>query len=369
MLTSRVTTILLLFAGVFFTQCGSSRKNSLAKTSLQATITKEGFISCFENGLNAGGTAANCEASAIVYDGSKLLLANDKDMPDFRSAIFAYPISSNTFGTTQQPTYINNALLKKGSKYEDFARTPDSKYILLSTGFDRVRPGSNVWDNFNTILYWQAGDEAHPKVLTTKGHEGDSTSVSLRSIITAALTSDSFPNGAPYYKIEGLAATGNHLYFGIREEGKTYEQFRYKIKVLSVPYTIQNGIFQIGEQCTVAADININTVKPGTETIALSSIEYDPFHKRFLILTSFENGNQLGGYLWAATEKDLKANKLFLARNAAGQPIRFMHKSEDLAIINKNRIIVIHDDDRAILPVNGINRQPNQAAYSIVDFQ
>lgn len=360
---------LFLFAAVFFSQCSTSKKTSSTGTALQATISSEGFVTCFEKGLTVNNFPVNCEASAIVYDGKNLLIANDKDMPGTRSAVFSYAVKNDTFDTTQQPVYINNALLKKASKYEDFARTPDGKYILLSTGFDRVRLGSSTWDNFNTILYWKKGDEAHSKVLTAKGHETDSTSISLRAMLTAALTSDSFPKGAPYYKIEGLAATENKLFFGVREEGKSYEQFRYKIKILSLPYRIENENIKIDNACTVVADINIDAIKPGTEQIALSSIEYNPYLKRFLILTSYENAGQLGGYLWSATEKDLQENKLYLVKNPAGQPIRFTHKSEDLAIISKHRIIVVHDDDRATLPVNGIDRQPHQAAYSIVDFE
>lgn len=369
MLLNKIPGFFLLLSGLLLSQCSPSKRATTANTSLQASISKEGFFDCFEKNLTNGGKPVWCEASAIAYNGKKLLLANDKDMPGNRSSLFYWAYGNDFADTTQQPVYSTNALLKKASKFEDFAQTPDGKYILLSTGFDRVKPGSTDWDNYNTILYWIAGDEDHPKVLTGKGHEQDSTSISLRPIITQALTSKDYPQGSPYFKIEGLAATNKSLFFGIREEGSTFEKFQYKIKILEAPYTIINNKIVLGGDCKVITDINVDSIKPGAETIALSSIEYDQFQNRFLILTSYENKGNIGGYLWAATENDLRNNRMYTVKDANGKPIHFHNKSEDLAIINKKRIIVIHDDDRETLPVNGVVRQPYQAAYSIVDFK
>ena len=99
-----------------------------------------------------------------------------------------------------------------------FALTPDGRYIFLSTGFDRVKPGSTDWDSYNTILYWKRGDEVHPKVLSVNGT--DSTSVSFRQKISKALISPEFPEGAPYFKIEGLAVTNNTMYWGVHKMKK-----------------------------------------------------------------------------------------------------------------------------------------------------
>lgn len=359
--------MMALLSFLLFCQCSSSKKANSSRPVV-AAIVKEGFINCFEKDLSSGGKPVWCEASAILYDGNKLLLANDKDMPGNRSSVFSMLYTNDAIDTTTQPVYYNNPLLKKGSKYEDFAQTPDGKFTLLSTAFDRVKPGSNDWDNYNTILYWHPGDEAHPKVLTATGHENDSTSISLRPLLTAALQSNDYLQGAPYYKIEGLAATEKSLFFGIREEGTRYDSFHYRIKILTAPYKVQNDQIVLTGTCTQLASLNADSLQPDKYPIAISSIEYDPFNKRFLILTSYEQGTNLGGYLWTATENDLRHNQISAVKNASGQLIHFTHKSEDLAIISKKRIIVIHDDDRAILPVNGVVRKPYQAAYSVVDF-
>jgi hypothetical protein len=182
--------------------------------------------------------------------------------------------------------------------------------------------------------------------------------------------SPEFPQGMPYFKIEGLAATSNRLYFGVREEGKKFDDFKYKVKLIAVDYVINSGMVELQDNFRVFSDININAVPPYfKQPMGISSIEYDHFNNRFLILTSFENEGRIGGFLWSATEKDLESNKLTLVRDGRGNPVSFSNKSEDLAIINKKKIIVIHDDDRFLPVVGGHTREPHQAAYSVVEFR
>jgi hypothetical protein len=355
---------------IFLVQCSTSRKPSATgKTGhIQATITREGLITCFESGLSANGLPVWCESSAILYDGKNLLLANDKDMPDKRSSVFLWPFRDGFADTTWSVEYLTNPVLKNGKKFEDFALSPNSKYVFLTTGFDRVKPGSTEWNSYNTLFYWKTGDEKHPKILRKK--LTDSTSVFLRDRISSALSSFSFPNAMPYFKLEGLAATNNRLYFGVREEGKKFDDFTYKIKIISIPYSFRKGELELGREFTVVSDFNSTEALPSqTFPMGISSIEYDHYNNRFLLLTSFENGENLGGYLWTASLSDLKNNNLHLVRDERGEPLVFNHKPEDIAIINKNRVIIIHDDDRVKTSVSGKVRQPNQAAFSIVEFR
>jgi len=351
---------------LLFYQCKTSKTSTSPHPSPTASIIQEGFINCFEKDLSAEGKPVWCEASAIVYDGSKLLFANDKDMPDKRASLFYLPLQNGFIDSMQTPTYSENALIKNAKKYEDFALTPDGNYVFLSTGFDRVKEGSTDWDSYNTMLYWKAGNEEHPKVLSVNGT--DSTSVSYRQKISQALTSSDFPNGAPYFKIEGLAVTSNTMYWGVREEGKKYDDFKYKIKILAAPYTISNGKVEVGD-ISLLTDFNIPAINPSNETIAISSIEYDRFNNRFLILTSYENGDTLGGFLWTATLDELKQHRMNLVKDMQGRAIDFYHKCEDVAPISKNRVIVIDDDDRVVTKIGNEVRQPNQAGYSIVEFR
>ncbi len=362
----RLQPLYILLIALLCCQCKTPGISTLPHASSTALIIQEGFINCFEDGLAADGKPVWCEASAIVYDGSKLFFANDKDMPGATTSLFYLPLQNGLINTTQPPVYSQHPLIKKAKKFEDFALTPDGNYIFLSTGFNRVKEGSTDWDSYNTILYWKKGEENQPKVLSV--NNTDSTSISFRQLLSQALTSPQFPNGAPYFKIEGLAVTNTTMYWGVREEGNKYDDFQYKIKILSAPYHIANGYVSIGT-ISLFADINIPAINPSAERIAVSSIEYDRYNNRFILLTSYERDSVLGGFIWTATQEELKAHKMTLVKDLQGHPINFHHKCEDVAIISKNRVIVIDDDDRVITKTGNQVRQPNQAGYSIVEFR
>src|SRR4028118_566246 len=138
---------------LFFTQCRTSRninKPGPDGLSSQAGITREGFLDCFEDGLFANGLPVWCEASAILFDGKRLLLANDKDMPDNRSSVFYWGLKNGVPDTATQVSYLNNPIFKTAKKFEDFAATPDGRFVFLSTAFDRVKPGSSEWNGYNS---------------------------------------------------------------------------------------------------------------------------------------------------------------------------------------------------------------------------
>jgi hypothetical protein len=359
----------LVLVGLLFTlSCGPSRRASGSREKTTASITREGFFDCFEKGLTLGGQPVWCEASAILYDGKKLLLANDKDMPDKRSSISYWAFSKGFADTSTPATYQMEPLFKKAKKFEDFAFTPDRKLVFLSTAFDRVRPDGKDWDGYNTVFYWSSGDEKNAQVLTAGAP--DTTSVSLRAMISKTLASPAFPEGMPYFKIEGLAATNDKLYFGIREEGKKFDDFTYQFKILSVPYLLTDGRVTLNGSFSRFAEIDLKTLFPDLEKgMGLSSIEYDAYNKRFLLLSSFESPAKMGGYLWSATEAELQNNRINLVKDAEGKPLTFQHKPEDLTLISRKRLLIIHDDDRLVSKVGDRARQPSQAAYSVVDFK
>ena len=336
-----------------------------------ATIAKEGFIDCFQAGLQASGRELWYETSAVLYDGINLTLANDKDMPDNSAAVFYWAYSeTNMFAN--KPTYLTHNLLKISQKYEDFALTPGRTHAFLSTGFDRTKEGSNEWDGYNTLVYWKVGND--PKNIQPKAAHlavGEKFSMSLRNALSKALRSTEFPEAMPYFKVEGFAATQNKLYFGIREEGKKFDNFKYKAKILTVSYSFENDSLKISNNFETLADINIASLEPSLpKPLALSCIEYDATRRIFWVLTSMESETQENSaYLWWATESDLKANKLNLVKErSTGLPLRFSHKAEDLTPIGSNKLFVIHDDDRNRSKIGEQVRQPHQAAYSVVEF-
>lgn len=337
-----------------------------------ATITEQGLITCFSAGTSLEGKPVWCEASAVAYDGHSLLIANDKNGPANISSVFSKSITSLD-DSTQLPTYLMAPAFAEGQKYEDFAQTPNRKFVLLATAFDRVKPGSTDWNPFNTILYWPTGDEQHPRVLAPD--DTSRTSIAYRDKLARALATSEFPTGVPYFKVEGLAATDQHLLFGIREVGESYTSFKSVNKIVAVSYfteTSNHGErLRLGNDWRVVTDFDPAKAEPSLpQPLSLSSVEYDPYRNCFWLLTSLETKDRLDAYLWFITPADLFTNKPFtLIRDSQGQPLKFGHKAEDLTLLDKKRLLVINDDDRFQLPVGGQTRQPNQASYAIVTIK
>jgi hypothetical protein len=359
--TRRLAVSLLLLASA----CQSIRLPFSHKLPTMGAISEEGLLTCFAPGTAVGGKPVWCEASAVWYDGNKLFFANDKDMPAGQSSVFTKPLATLS-DSTLLPNYLPQPPFSNGTKYEDFAQTPDGKFVLLSTAFDRVKPGSDSWDTYNTILYWRKGDEQHPRVLSL--NEGSRTSISLRQSLAKALADEQYPGALPYFKIEGLAATDNKLLFGVREAGKAYDNFRHVDKIVAVSYTIDGARIRLKNDWKVVADFKPETAEVKLpRPLGLSSLEYDPARRCFWLLTSLEDKGQVDAYLWVISKNDLFANKPFrLIRNVNGDPLHFNHKAEDLTFLDKDRLLLIHDDDRFQTLVGRRVRQPNQAAYTIV---
>ncbi|GAB2544497.1 hypothetical protein [Spirosoma aerophilum] len=342
---------------------------------LTARITEEGFLNCFTAGTVLNGQPVWCEASAVLFDGRNIFFANDKDMPANQSPVFTK--APGTLGdSTITPAYLTQPVFSAARKYEDFAKTPAEannprSFVFLTTAFDRVKAGSHDWDGYNTILYWRTGDEQHPHVLAPD--DTSRTSMAYRQQIANLLATDEFPGAIPYFKIEGLAATNQQLFFGIREEGKSYESFTYRAKIICVSYrmdqTSAGERIRLANDWRIINDFDIAKLDPTLPApLALSSLEYDSYRNRFWMLTSMEANDKLDAYLWTISPDDLKANKPFtLIRDAQGQPVHTPgHKAEDLTFLDAKRILLIHDDDRGLTKVGNRTRQPNQAAYTIV---
>ncbi|AQG78680.1 hypothetical protein [Spirosoma montaniterrae] len=358
------------FVAVLAAGCKTVKPSSVSSASqLSATITEEGLLTCFAPGTTLDGKAVWCEASAVAYDGRKLLFANDKDMPADLGPVFSKPLATLA-DSTQPPAYVMTTAYAQGRKYEDFAQTPDRRFVLLTTAFDRVKAGSPEWNGYNTILYWRTGDEQNPRVLAPD--DTSRTSIAYRNKLAQALKTEEFPKGAPYFKVEGLAATNQHLLFGIREVGESYSAFKPVDKIIAVSYYIEGAgtgeRIRLRDDWRVVADFDPATAEPSLPLpLSLSSLEYDPYRNRFWLLTSLETKDRLDAYLWSISADGLFSNKPFtLVRDTQGQPLRFGHKGEDLTPLDKNRLLIIHDEDRFQTPVNGKVRQPNQAPYAIV---
>lgn len=372
------STILLLLSTII---AGCGLHHARQSNQVTGEVLLREVVECFEPGLSsADGAPVYCETSAAVFDGQKLILASDKPVPgQAYSAVFSFNYSGK--GIIQgPPAYLVSAPFVSAVKYEDMTVTPDGKYVIATTGFDRVRPDSNEWDGYNTLMFWPVDDPGAVEVISPFHNEGLTSSVGLREPISRALLSEGFPDGAPYFKVESLAAIpGNRLLIGIREEGARYDNFKYTFKILAVDYHIDGGDMALTSDIELVYHYTGELHSDQVISEALSSIEYDPHRKLLYLLTSFEEGEtdeSLGGYLWTLSLSSLRSNlPPEPVRTKSGGPVAFAHKAEGLTVLSENLLLVIHDDDRVLGrdrvddPRTQFSRLPHQGAYTLVSVR
>ncbi|MBB3230963.1 hypothetical protein [Halomonas stenophila] len=316
-----------------------------------ARILQQGTIHCFPAGLrDERGEIVNAEISAVLYDGERLLLASDKPVPgEERSAVFALPLTPEGPDDTRLE-YLTAARLRQAVKYEDFALTTDGRHVLAVTGFDRIDDQSHALNDYNHLLIWPLGRPDEVQVVDPDPRDGVEGSLELRRKLDAAI-------GFPYYKIEGLAAVpGDHgdglLLFGVREQGNAHDDFHYVSRVVGAHYQITEGgniefIDALREYFRFDPD-----AREGVRfACGLSSLEYDPYHARLYLLTSFEmetHGEEhIGGYLWVMSLEDFRAGKApAMVTTPVGTALEFEHKAEGLAVLDRERLFVAYDNDR-----------------------
>ncbi|MGC3873707.1 hypothetical protein ACPF7Z_10595 [Halomonas sp. GXIMD04776] len=318
----------------------------------QATILSHGTMHCFPTGLrDEQDRLVNVEVSAVVYDGQRLILASDKPIPGAeRSAVFAMDISDQGIPDDTTLEYFTAGPIARATKYEDFALTADGKYVLATTGFDRIDNESHDLNDYNHLLIWPLGEPDKVKTVDPDPRDGVEGSLELRSKLNAAI-------GKPYYKIEGLAAIPGKqgdglLLFGVREQGNAHDDFEYVCRVVGAHYKITaDGNLEFVDELRSLYRFDPGQFEGVRHVCGLSSLEYDPFNDRLYLLTSFETEiegvEHIGGYLWVMALEDFAANKSpALVIDAEGAPLEFEHKAEGLAVLDKARLFVAYDNDR-----------------------
>ncbi len=354
--------------------------SAIAETrKYSAQIVQTGLIDCFPEGLRtSNGKLVYAEASAVVHTGKWLIIANDKPiLGRQRSPVFT--IDYRQWLSKSGVTYRVTPILVNAMKYEGLTVTPEGNFIIATTAFDRVKPDSDAWNGYNTLVAWPNGSPDASAIVTIPPQKDAISSVSLREHFSRALKTGSFPDGVPYFKIEGLAAIpGNKLQFGGRANVRRNREVEDSGKIVSVDYTIRNGQVILAENFKVIYDYDFTANADIVKPVGLSGLEYDSHGDRLYLLTSYElneNDEGLGGYVWVLPIQDLFANKApILVRDRSARPLMFAHKPEGVAVLGANHILVVHDDDKVLGrekvedPKRQFSKRPNQAAYAIVRF-
>jgi hypothetical protein len=320
----------------------------------RALVVASGLVECFpENTESAPGQRATCELSSVIRAGETLYFANDKNFFG-KAPLFTAP-SAGPLGALTQ---AESPALAGARKLEALTTTPDGAWVIASTAFDRAKADAS-WNAYNTVLFWPAGEPAKATIAARDEKEGVVSSLPLRAVFSAALRSEAFPEGPPYFKIEGLAALPDgRLLVGIREAGARFDDFSYQLSLLSLSYRVETGALQLGEKAERIWSFTppVGLIGP----LGLSGIEYDAARKRLWILTSYESPSGRGAYLWSLSLEDLAANRPpVLVRDAQGGALFFPHKAEGIALLPGGDLLLICDDDTA----TSAARQVNQAPY------
>lgn len=340
-------------------------------------ILEKGVFECFDAGLeDDNGNPVNVEVSAVVWDGHRLVMASDKNVPGaHRSPVFALDCVDGQ----PQPntlTYYTADLIRTAEKYEDFALTADGRYLIATTGFDRVDPASANLHHYNRLLVWPIDAPGQPMLIGENAQDGVRSSVDLRADLGAAL-------GAPYYKIEGLAAipgpgeNDDLLLFGVREVGDDHQNFDYVCRVVGVRYRMDGDELLFTGDFEVVHDFDPNGYAGIRFDVGLSSLEYDPENDALYFLTSFEieddaGNEQVGAYLWhLSREAFLAGRPPQPVLGEAGSVFEFANKAEGVAVLGQGRLFVVYDPDRQLTLENEHPRdarEPHEAPYTVLAF-
>ncbi|WP_186644273.1 hypothetical protein [Fluviispira vulneris] len=360
------------FSYLFIVSClsiSAHTNNLYAEQKNSAFIKNSGILKCFPEDTytikKGNPVQAHCEASAVAFVNNMLIFANDKPILKPYSPVFSINFS-NIFSPVaeQHITPHTHPNFMEPRKIEDFSVSLDNKYIFAATAFDWEKP-EEARDYNGMLIYWHANDFNNVKTMSVldNGIENENIRSYLNSVV-----------GHPYYKIEGLAILPNNkILLGIREKGESYKNFSYTIEMISVTYQEKDDKIYLNNDFKLAYSFN-NSKDFVSENVGLSSIEWDKYNDRLLLLTSYEDQEEnIGAYLWSLDRKDLENGNAPVLIKDNSKPLNLINKAEGLTVLNDHEIFIINDDDRVIKNsvVNGVEltRKTNEAIYNIVEFQ
>jgi hypothetical protein len=187
----------------------------------------------------------------------------------------------------------------------------------------------------------------------------------------------------PWLKVEGLALTPDekHLLIGVRAIGKNKKpdkknEYIELYRAIILKYKL-NDLKKLPEIL-----VNVDLEKIIGRPEGISSLEYDPKLKKFIVLTSFEMDekksededvpeiDQVGGHLWLVPEDFEGLNDA--ANWEQYKKMSFTHKAEGVSLTSKpGEAIVVFDDDNDRKSIKEcdekFNQEPKERTVKIND--
>ena len=346
-----------------------------------ARVEQSGSILCSAN------AKTSCELSGVAWvpgvpgvRQGELIFVNDKTPGDANeSSVFSMPYAGAVFDAGGPKTFYAYPPFSQVSKFESMAVSPDGQHVIAASAFDRISAQNNSMDRFNVLLAWNAGTPEQAQVLARSEREGVASSLPLRERLAKALQNHlgTYP---AYFKLEGVALLpAGRIVFGVRELGNSYTDFDYRVTLITGDYQVINGelVLSTTAELKVIRDFTALSDQVGRR-VGLSSIEYDAAGQRLLMLTSYENADVVGAYLWVLPvgADGSVGDAPQLVRDSSGAPFLLTHKAEGLAVLGQGRILVVHDDDRIATAIHDSRpgkptervRQLNEAGFDILQL-
>lgn len=367
-------------ASVFGPRAQPPSAANAASNDVYVSEIGRGQFDCFAPGTareDAPSDTAFCETSAVVRFAKQVWVASDKALPQKNgAAIFALTVGPSEIDIDRIPnSEMQEPPFSRLRKVEAMAFSASDNWAFASTGFDRVDDNKPQWDRYNTLLAWPADKPQNAHVVAASTRDDAESSVRLRRAFQRAMADADWPQGPPYFKVEGLAALpGQRLLFGVREAGASYQDFSYQIRLIEATYSIQDDRVAIDEESfRLVLDAGPKTVDG--HRVAVSSLLYDATRDWLWMLTSFEEeGGGLGAYLMVAAAPDFHQESAwrFVKSAAAPTPFVFANKAEGMAFVEDDALLVVFDEDRRVndgptsdFPTQ-VARAPHQGAFMLL---
>lgn len=359
--------------------CMSLRPGSRVEGDVQHNV----ILECFPPGYSTPkGKPVSCETSAVELIGRQLLVLSDKETPD-PVATQAFLLDIDSVRSELIPNsavrYDRRPVLLAARKIEAMAASQDSAWEFATTDFDwPPDPASTEPDAYNVLLYWRTTQPDDVRIAYPTSNRGVVSSVSLRKRFASSLADSRFPGGPPYFKIEGLTTLpDDRLLFGVREVGTDYEHFSYAVALIETRFTLGSGALELDDTFRKAIWLDLAVPDDPSARLGLSSLLYDRERELLWMLTSVEGSEGQGqnsAYLWSLPIGDestiSQVLKPELLRNSEGAPLRLPFKAEGMTFLDRDTLLIAHDEDRSLSHVklsNGTHtRTANESILSVV---